>query len=160
MSILAEAAAGVASGELLKAILETIDKAVMFKPTLEGLRSTLSRIAPAMKDIEQLNIKLGHPKEELESLIRQMKEGTELVYKCSQFRKLNCLAKVHYQRRLEALQESLLRFFHLDMIAYAVRDLRRSYFILEEIIDRPSPQLVHLPILFLCFAIRILSPLM
>ncbi|TKY63639.1 NAD(P)H dehydrogenase (quinone) FQR1 [Spatholobus suberectus] len=124
--IIAEAAVGAVFGELLKTVLEMKDKAVMFKPTLVNLQSTLIAIAPVIKEIEQHNNDLGRPKEELESLIRQMEEGTKLVCKCSHIHRLNYVARVRYQEQLEAFVDSLVRFFIIDMQAQTARDQKES----------------------------------
>ncbi|KAK7382157.1 hypothetical protein VNO80_00888 [Phaseolus coccineus] len=126
MVLLADAAVGAVVGELLKAVLEIKDKAIMFKQTLVNLQSTLIAIAPVIREMEQHNIELGHPKEELESLLRQMEDGTKLVCKCSQIHRLNYVARARYQDKLEALVDSLVRFFIVDMQAQSARDQKET----------------------------------
>ncbi|KAJ1377660.1 Serine-threonine/tyrosine-protein kinase, catalytic domain [Sesbania bispinosa] len=129
------AAVGAVFGELLKAVLEIRDKAVMFKQTLANLRSTLITVAPIMKEIEQHNIDLGRPKEDLESLIREMEEGTNLVSKCAKIHRLNFMARARYQERLEALMDSLVRFFIIDMQAQATRDQKETLLKVRKILS-------------------------
>ena len=120
-------------GGLVKAVLEMKDKAKMFKPTLAYLRSTLIAIDPVLKEIQQHNDLLGRPKEELESLIKQMEEGKELVYKCSKIHRLNIRARIRYQEQLVALGESLLRFFMIDMQAQTARDSKETLYEVKRI---------------------------
>ncbi|KAJ1413620.1 Tyrosine-protein kinase, active site [Sesbania bispinosa] len=134
-SLVGGAAVGTVFGELLKAVLEIRDKAVMFKQTLANLRCTLITVAPIMKEIEQHNIDLGRPKEDLESLIREMEEGTNLVSKCAKIHRLNFMARARYQERLEALMDSLVRFFIIDMQAQATRDQKETLLKVRKILS-------------------------
>ncbi|MED6122605.1 hypothetical protein PIB30_037096 [Stylosanthes scabra] len=125
-SLLGGAAIGAVFGELLKAVIDMKDKAVMFKPTLAYLTTTLIAIEPVIKEIEQQNTELGRASAELELLMKEMEEGTKLVYKCSKIHKLNLLARIRYQEQLVALVESLVRFFMIDMQAQTARDLKET----------------------------------
>lgn len=80
--MIAEATVGAVFGELLKAVLEIKDKAIGFKQSMVTLQSILTAITPIIREIEQHNNELGHPKEELESLIQQMEKGRKLVWQC------------------------------------------------------------------------------
>ncbi|KAJ1424925.1 hypothetical protein SESBI_11319 [Sesbania bispinosa] len=141
-SLVGGAAVGAVFGELLNAVLETRDKAIMFKQTLANLRSTLLTIAPTIQEIEQQNIDLGRPKEELESLIREMEEGTNLVSKCSKIHRLNFKARARYQERLEALMDSLARFFTIDMQAHISRDQKETLFTVRRLLSLANRFLV------------------
>ncbi|MED6146069.1 hypothetical protein PIB30_031085 [Stylosanthes scabra] len=123
-SLVGGAALGAAFGELLKAVLEIEHKNRNFEKTLAYIRTTLTAIHRLIREIEQQNIELGRPKEELESLIRDMEEGTKLVYKCSRICRCNFPARIHHQEQLAALVESLIRFFIIDMQAQMARDLK------------------------------------
>ncbi|RYQ83980.1 hypothetical protein Ahy_B10g102872 isoform A [Arachis hypogaea] len=125
-ALIGGAAVGAVFGELLKAVLEMKDKTIMFKPTLAYLQTTLESLKPLMKEIEQHNNKLCRPKAELESLIRDMEDGTKLVYKCSKIHKLNLPAKIYCQKQLEELEWCLSRFFSIDMQAQILRDLKET----------------------------------
>nr|XP_025656706.1 probable inactive receptor kinase At5g53320 isoform X2 [Arachis hypogaea] len=125
-SLVGGAAIGAVFGELLKAVIDMRDRAVMFKPTLAYLTTTLTAIDPVIKEIEQQNNELGRANTELELLIKEMEEGTKLVYKCSKIHKLNFPARIRYQEQLVALVESLVRFFIIDMQAQTARDLKET----------------------------------
>ncbi|KAL1336912.1 hypothetical protein AAHE18_10G097500 [Arachis hypogaea] len=125
-ALIGGAAVGAVFGELLKAVLEMKEKTIMFKPTLSYLQTTLESLKPLMKEIEQHNNKLCRPKAELESLIRDMEDGTKLVYKCSKIHKLNLPAKIYCQKQLEELERCLSRFFSIDMQAQILRDLKET----------------------------------
>ena len=125
-SLVGGAALGAVFGELVKAVLEMRDKVTGFEKTLAYLRTTLIAIDPVIKEIQQRNNDLGRPNEELESLIREMEEGTKLVCKGSKIHKLNFPARIRYQEELAELIESLVRFFMIDMQAQTARDLKET----------------------------------
>ncbi|MED6186965.1 hypothetical protein PIB30_071855 [Stylosanthes scabra] len=125
-SLVGGAALGAAFGELLKAVLEIEHKNRNFEKTLAYIRTTLTAIHPLIREIEQQNSELGRPKEEHESLIRDMEDGTKLVYKCSKICRCNLPARIHHQEQLAALVESLLRFFIIDIQAQTARDLKET----------------------------------
>ncbi|MED6126027.1 hypothetical protein PIB30_074432 [Stylosanthes scabra] len=125
-SLLGGAAIGAVFGELLKAVIDMKDRAVMFKPTLAYLTTTLTAIEPVINEIEQQNNELGRAKSELELLMKEMEEGTKLVYKCSRIHYLNYPARIRHQEQLVALVESLVRFFMIDMQAQTARDLKET----------------------------------
>lgn len=122
MAMVLDAVVGAVVGELLSAVLEMKDKAVKFRPTLERLESTLKSIEPLINQIENFNRQLDRPKEETESLIKQMKKGKDLVLECSKVQWWKCCYKANYQEELEALDESIHKFFQLDMQAHIRRD--------------------------------------
>ncbi|XP_020986607.1 exocyst complex component EXO70A1 [Arachis duranensis] len=124
--LLGGAAIGAVFGELLKAVLEVKDKASNFKNTLAYLRTILVKIDPLIKEMEQQNDELGRPKEELDSLIEEMEEGTKLVYRCSKIHRLNFLARIQYQDELAKLVVSLERFFRFDVPAQTSRDTKET----------------------------------
>ncbi|MED6146066.1 hypothetical protein PIB30_031082 [Stylosanthes scabra] len=125
-SLLGGAAIGAVFGELLKAVIDMKDRAVMFKPTLAYLTTTLIAIEPVIKEMEQQNNELGRAKSELELLMKEMEEGTKLVYKCCRIHYLNYPARIRHQEQLGALVESLVRFFIIDMQAQTARDLKET----------------------------------
>lgn len=124
--IVMDAALGALFGELLKAILLAKDKAIMFKETMDHLESTLKSIEPVIRKIEKHNKKLGRPKEELESLKTKMENGAKLVSKCSEIHKLDFVTKIRYQSKLEALEDSLTKFFVIDLAAQTARDQKET----------------------------------
>ena len=126
VELLGGAALGAAFGELLKAVLEIKDKASNFENTLAYLSTTLRAIDPVIKEIEQHNDELGRPKEELQLLIKEMIEGTKLVYKCSKISKYNFPARIRYQDELAKLVVSLERFLRFDMQVQTTRDSKET----------------------------------
>ena len=126
VELLGGAALGAAFGELLKAVLEIKDKASNFEHTLAYLSTTLRAIDPVIKEIEQHNDELGRPKEELQLLIKEMIEGTKLVYKCSKISKYNFPARIRYQDELAKLVVSLERFLRFDMQVQTTRDSKET----------------------------------
>ncbi|KAL5133114.1 hypothetical protein HKD37_03G006492 [Glycine soja] len=87
--------------------------------------STIVAISPVIKEIEQQNNELQLPKEELQSLIRKMVEGTQLVFECSKIRWLHFVTRACYKDKLDWFFDELEKLFAIDMQAQMARDLRR-----------------------------------
>ena len=65
-----------------------------------------------MNDIEQLSKQLDSPEAETKGLIEEMKKGAKLVRKCPKIRLWNY---VYYSDKLNKLDETILRFFQVDL---------------------------------------------
>ncbi|MED6135332.1 hypothetical protein PIB30_045451 [Stylosanthes scabra] len=133
--LLGGAAIGAVFGELLKAVLEVMDKASNFKNTLAYLRNILVKIDPLIKEMEQQNGELGRSKEELGWLIEEMKEGRKLVYKCCKIHRLNFLGRIQNQDELAKLAVSLEGFFRFDVPAQTSRDTKETLFKVTRILS-------------------------
>ncbi|XP_048324908.2 uncharacterized protein LOC112490706 isoform X2 [Ziziphus jujuba] len=77
------AALGAGFGLLLETVKESIDKTVMFKPTLKSIKGTLECLQPLIQDIKGLNMELDLPEGETTDFDLEMKQGEKLVAKCS-----------------------------------------------------------------------------
>lgn len=121
MAMVLDAVVGKLVEELMSSVVDMKNKALKFKPTLERLEATLQSLGPLINQIDELKKKLDHSPNETKTLIKQMKDGKELVLKCSNEDKIQwwncCYKKAQYQEELEALDEEIKRFFGLDMIA-------------------------------------------
>lgn len=87
--------------------------------------STIVAISPVIKEIEQQNNELQLPKEELQSFIRKMEEGTQLVFECSKIRWLHFVTRACYKDKLDRFFDELEKLFAIDMQAQMARDQRR-----------------------------------
>ncbi|KAG5535659.1 hypothetical protein RHGRI_023426 [Rhododendron griersonianum] len=116
---------GAVFGELLKAVEEVTTKTVEFKPLLNRLKSTLNQITPIIEDIEKLNRVLDRPNIETEMFTDKLKEGKRLVLKCAGVRWWNLYAKPLHAKRLIAFDNSLVRFFQIDVTAQISRDSKK-----------------------------------
>lgn len=116
---------GAVFGELLKAVEEVTTKAVEFKTLLNRLKSTLNQITPIIEDIEKLNRVLDRPNIETEMFTDKLKEGKRLVLKCAGVRWWNLYAKPLHAKRLIAFENSLVRFFQIDVTAQISRDSKK-----------------------------------
>ncbi|MED6109750.1 hypothetical protein PIB30_036400 [Stylosanthes scabra] len=141
--LLAGAGLGAVFGELLSAVLKAGKKAVHFNNTLEYLRSILIRIDPLIKEMEKQNHELDLPKEELNSLIEEMKRGTNLVHKCSKVNMFNYYAKSRYEKELANLVECLESFFKFDVPAQTSRDTKETLFKVTRILSAIEKQQHH-----------------
>ncbi|XP_031275572.1 probable disease resistance protein At5g66900 [Pistacia vera] len=123
-------------GELLRAVLKEAGKAKYFKPQLEQLQSTLENNVSVIQQIEKYNEKLDYPKCETQLMIEKIKEGEQIVRRCSTV-KWNIIKKTHYARKLIKMNSLIDRFFQVDMqaqqtrdnkeILLGMRDLQRSF---------------------------------
>ncbi|KAK4262257.1 hypothetical protein QN277_027839 [Acacia crassicarpa] len=112
--------------ELLSKVLEAKKRAIQFKPTLDRLASTIGSIKPVVEQIEQFNRRLDRSEEEIKKLIEDVKYGEQLVLKCSKVQWWECCYKPQYQEQLEDLDQSLARFFRLDMQVQTARDVKET----------------------------------
>ncbi|KAK2357234.1 putative disease resistance protein [Trifolium repens] len=126
MAMILDAVIGKLVDELMSSVVEMKDRALKFKPTLERLETTLKSLAPLIKQIDEYNKKLDRSAKETDRLIKQMKEGKELVLKCSDKEQIKwwncCYKKAEYQEKLEVLDEDIRRFFELDLRAQDMRN--------------------------------------
>ena len=125
--LIGEAAVGALAGELLNAVLELKHKVTVFEATLTRLESTLYIISPIIHEIECQICVLGRAEREIQTLamIREVLEkGDELVCKCLKVGHWNILKKIHYEKRLEELDDSLTRFLSVDIQAPMARDVK------------------------------------
>ncbi|KAF8409999.1 hypothetical protein HHK36_002519 [Tetracentron sinense] len=124
---------GAVAGELLKAILDVKDKAIHCKIYLERLESTLKRVIPLIEQINRLDQELlDRGRTDTDVLIGQLKEGKELVRKCSKLPFWNYYQKYRYSKRFLKLDASLLRFFQMDMQVEMWRDGKQLLVDLKE----------------------------
>ncbi|KAL5133132.1 putative disease resistance protein [Glycine soja] len=126
MALLIEATVGAVFNESLRTVLEFKNKTVCFKSSLVHLQSTLVAISPVIKEIEQQNNELKLPKEELQSFIRKMEEGTQLVFECSKIRWLHFVTRACYKDKLDQFSDELVKLFAIDMQAQMARDRKET----------------------------------
>ncbi|KAL2337594.1 hypothetical protein Fmac_012040 [Flemingia macrophylla] len=107
--------------ELLRHVVEIAVKAIRFKQSLANLESTLTRIGPVIKEIEQDNNVLGRSPKELEPLVRKMEEGTNLVLKCSTVR--SWCGRIRHHKQLDEF-ENWLRTLLVELIPPMARDVK------------------------------------
>ena len=93
-------------------VKNVVDKALMFKPILKRLESKLDRLEPIMIYAKQFDCPKG---EETWGLIEQMKMGENLVRNFLKIRWWKFYLKFLYCRRLEKLDNSIVRFFLVDL---------------------------------------------
>ncbi|KAK4841087.1 hypothetical protein QYF36_025434 [Acer negundo] len=114
---------GALFGELLKAVIEAKNKSQEYETELEKLKSTLESITQTIKKIEKLNGTLEISENETAKLKEDMKNGEELVRKCSEVKCCCCCFKrVNYADKLINLNLSIERFIKVNMQAQMVRD--------------------------------------
>jgi len=115
---------GIALAEFVKAIEEARkNNPSMFKKRksfdLVTLESTLKSIEPAIREMERLNQEMGRSREELESLITKMEEGTKLLKESSNVR---WTSKSHYMADLHAFDESFRKLLDTILKVQTARD--------------------------------------
>ncbi|XP_028764113.1 probable disease resistance protein At5g66900 [Neltuma alba] len=112
--------------ELLSKVLEAKDRAIQFRPTLERMATTLRSIKPVIEEIKQYNRQLDRSEDETKKLIEDVKNGEKLVLKCSKIQWWECCYRPQYQEQLEDLDQSLVRFFQVDMPVQTARDVKET----------------------------------
>ena len=117
---------GTAFGQVFTSLRETVKDAVnkvhQFKPILERLKSTLDRLSPVVDRIVELSEKLDLPESETERLKKHMEEGVKLVRNCLTVQRWNYVSKFKYSSKLKDLDNEIVRFCWLDLIAQCTRN--------------------------------------
>ena len=99
-------------GELLKSVKEAMRKKKKLETTLKSIESTLSSIIPVVQSINELNEKLDREDEDIGRLWKQIKEGQELVSKCSKGNCCgSCFKPSNCTEELRDFDNSLKRFY-------------------------------------------------
>ncbi|XP_010255125.1 PREDICTED: probable disease resistance protein At5g66900 [Nelumbo nucifera] len=118
---------GAVAGELLKAVIDVAKKAVQFKEQLERLKSTLENILPRIEEVQRLHGQITDLKTDtdIERMIQELKEGQVRVRKCEKISSWNYYKKYRYSKMFIKLDESLCRFFQLNVQADAWLDNKK-----------------------------------
>ncbi|XP_057975707.1 probable disease resistance protein At5g66900 [Malania oleifera] len=125
VELLAGAVVGAVAGELLKALLDAKDSAVNFKSDFKRLEYTLEYVIPLVSEIERLNDKLDRPRSETQRLIIKLEEGKEIVSKCSKVQRWDYCRKYRYSKKILKLDQSLQRFFNVELTVGEARDVKQ-----------------------------------
>lgn len=118
--------------ELYKAVDEAHDQNLMFKSLLGDIKSKLDSLLPLMKVIAEYEKKLDCPEEELQLFTIHMKEGVQLIHKCS---KVGADEKQEYTNKLVELSNSLQRLLDIPKV-HGIRDVKKALVTLKYIENR------------------------
>ncbi|KAF5958207.1 hypothetical protein HYC85_005432 [Camellia sinensis] len=116
------AALGAAFGELLKVVEDVAIKAVYFKSIVKRIESILNQITPTIEEIKNLNRVLDRSEKETAMFTDQLRDAKRLVRSCAKVKWWNYCAKPCYSNRLLDFEESLVRFFQIEVQAMQLRD--------------------------------------
>ncbi|KAL3526742.1 hypothetical protein ACH5RR_011398 [Cinchona calisaya] len=119
------AALGTVFDRLFQAVLDGNQQLTTFTSTLNSLKSTLALIKPILDDLEKLNKALDRPEQETEMFVGRLIEGENLVRKCSKIKSWDLYNKHSYSKKIKKLEDSITRFFQLDVQAQMVRNTKR-----------------------------------
>lgn len=119
------AALGAAFGEILKVVEDVAMKAVYFKSILKRIESILNRITPTIEEIVNLNKVLDRSEEETAMFTDQLRDAKKLVRSCAKVGWWNYCAKPFYSSKLLDFEESLVKFFQIEVQAMQLRDSMR-----------------------------------
>ena len=121
LELVGGAALGAVFEKLFAAVVDASNKATQFESSLKKLEETLKSINPSILEMKKLNDQLDRPKEDMEKLIQILKDGEKLIHKCSKVSCCSCLKKWRYANKIEALEDSLLNFFQVELQAILLR---------------------------------------
>ncbi|KDP31881.1 hypothetical protein JCGZ_12342 [Jatropha curcas] len=117
MLILIDVAVEMVLGKLLKAVVEVKGRSDMYDSMLQSIESRIRSINPSSKRIEELNKMLARGNQEIQTVWKQIKEGEELLLKCSsETNCCSCFTKPRYMKELTELDNSLKRFYDIVMM--------------------------------------------
>ncbi|KAJ6733054.1 PLANT BROAD-SPECTRUM MILDEW RESISTANCE PROTEIN RPW8 [Salix koriyanagi] len=98
--------------ELLKSVREAMKKKKRLETTLKSMESTLNSIIPVLESIKELAGKSDREDEDMGRLWKQIKEGQELVRKCSKGNCFSaCFKPSDCAEELRDFDNSLKRFY-------------------------------------------------
>lgn len=121
-------ALGAVFENLCAAVVDARDKVNQFDSSLRKLQEILASVNPYILRMNKLGDQLDRPKEEMEQLIQILTDGEKLIHKCS---KVSCCYQVscckhfkkwRYANKIEALQDSLLKFFPVELLSQFSRN--------------------------------------
>lgn len=104
-------ALGVVFQQLFDVVIRVKVKNMMFKRLLKRFESTLDCLQPLIEEIAEDNSILHLPEQEVKNLTKQIKNGVELVHKCSKVRKRANYKKYVYINKILNLNDSLQGLF-------------------------------------------------
>ncbi|CAK7339409.1 unnamed protein product [Dovyalis caffra] len=117
-------AVGAVFGELLGAIMNVANKALMFKTKFKEIQEILESNSPVLDEIKSLNKELDRRSEETEKIMGVVRNGTTLVLECSKIRWYNCWRRSKYTDKLTELEDSLKLFFQNVIPVQTARDTK------------------------------------
>lgn len=126
---------GAVMGELLKGAIATINKGREFRPTLESNIETLNSLAPLVEEMKRYNEMLDRPIAEIGRLESRLRDGQQLVNKCSKFSLWRALSFPYYQGKLRSKDEALKRHLSIQATAENKRDLMEVVFSVRKILE-------------------------
>ena len=122
LELVGGAALGAVFEKLFVAVVDARTKATKFDSSLKKLEETLKSINPSILEMKRMNDQLDRPKEEMEKLIQILKDGEKLIHKCSKVSCCNYFKKWRYANEIEALEDSLLKIFQVELQAQLSRN--------------------------------------
>ncbi|KAI9088925.1 hypothetical protein K1719_029204 [Acacia pycnantha] len=115
VSLLLGAVAGAFFQEVLRKIWKFITGGLKYTDTLRCYISTLEGVRPLVDEMVRSNRELDRPRVEVESLVRELQKGDELVRRYSNKSLVYFLCFPYYQMKLQAADESLRRTLDLEV---------------------------------------------
>ncbi|TKY70538.1 DA1-related 5 [Spatholobus suberectus] len=128
-------AVGAVMGELLKGAIATVNKGREFKPTLESNIETLKSLSPVVEEMKRYNNMLDRPVEEIKELENHVRDGQQLVDKCSKFSLWRVASFPFYQSKLRRKDEALKRHLSVNVSAQNKRDLMEIVLSVRQILE-------------------------
>ncbi|KAK7406591.1 hypothetical protein VNO78_08219 [Psophocarpus tetragonolobus] len=128
-------AVGAVMGELLKGAITIVKKGREFRGTLESNIETLNSLAPQVEEMKRYNKMLDRPIEEIERLERHMRDGEELVRKCSKMGMRRFFSFPKYQAKLRKRDDALQKHLSVNVSAENKRDLMEIVAKVTKILD-------------------------
>ncbi|KAJ9669983.1 hypothetical protein PVL29_026511 [Vitis rotundifolia] len=122
LELVGGAALGAVFEKLFAAVVDASNKTTQFDSSLKKLEETLKSINPSILEMKRMNDQLDRPKEEMEKLIKILKDGEKLIHKCSKVSCCNYFKKWRYANKIEALEDSLVKFFQVELQAQVGRN--------------------------------------
>ncbi|XP_074344580.1 putative disease resistance protein At5g66900 [Apium graveolens] len=136
MAFIADAALGTGISELLKVVIAVAKQTITFKTNLKSLVNTLKSVKPMFDEIGKLHKVLERPQEETDQFIEQLHRGARLIDKCSTIPCWNKYKYYIYSKKLVDLDQSIVKFFHVEVQGLAAVNSLRAVVDVKESNDK------------------------
>ncbi|XP_054820960.1 uncharacterized protein LOC129319890 [Prosopis cineraria] len=131
------AALGTVFAELCGSVKDAKNRLKDFKKRLQDLDVTLQDLDPMVKDIQNLNAQLKRSDQrEVERLKSLLEKGAKLVSKCLPLRGRDFIKKIYYHKKLEELDNDIIRFNNKHTQLATFRDVKLLHLKVDKLSDQ------------------------
>ncbi|XP_062000598.1 uncharacterized protein LOC133717868 isoform X1 [Rosa rugosa] len=111
--------------QLVNVVIQAKTENMMFERLLDAFKSTLYCLQPLIEEVAEHGRVVHLPEQEVEKFIIQIRNGVELVHKCSKVRKHANYRKYKFTDKIFNLEEYLFRLF-IELKGQVERNMKEA----------------------------------